>query len=323
VTRRSVLLLLAAAIAVTAAAVALVARERDRTTPRDDAPPASGLVLLVVRTDDGSLPVVVGRTGFGKAGALVLPPRAVVTVPGQGESTVRDALELPPRQAATALANLLGVWIDHHASIDAERLAAIADETGGVEVGGTIVNGDEVLALVQGSGIGDVPGLEVALEALLAADVDWNVSDLSDADRPAAVVGALLDASGSKVAALEAEEVVSGVFRVRPEQVSQALVDAFGGPAEEAVPVIVLNGNGIPGIGEAVAERLLPGGFRVALSQNAATFDHPETLVVVGSADDVVLAQRVRDLLGVGSVSVSVGSGIAPVTIVVGKDFTG
>jgi hypothetical protein len=40
-------------------------------------------------------------------------------------------------------------------------------------------------------------------------------------------------------------------------------------------------------------------------------------------AREVALAERVRDLLGVGSVSVSVGSGIAPVTIVVGKDFSG
>ena len=72
-----------------------------------------------------------------------------------------------------------------------------------------------------------------------------------------------------------------------------------------------------------MAERIIPGGFRVAVSQNASDFDHVETLIVVGSPDDVALAERVRDLLGVGSVSVSVGSGIAPVTIVVGKDFTG
>jgi len=84
-----------------------------------------------------------------------------------------------------------------------------------------------------------------------------------------------------------------------------------------------LNGNGVPGIGEQVAERLIPGGFRVAVSQNASEFDHPETLIVVGSPDDVGLAERVRDLLGVGGVSVSVGSGIAPVTVVVGEDFSG
>jgi hypothetical protein len=105
--------------------------------------------------------------------------------------------------------------------------------------------------------------------------------------------------------------------------VSRALVDAFAGPDGEAVGVIVLNGNGVPGIGERVAEKVLPGGFRVVVSENASNFDHDETLVVVGSPDDVALAERVRDLLGVGSVSVSVGSGIAPVTVVVGKDFAG
>jgi NAD(P)-dependent dehydrogenase (short-subunit alcohol dehydrogenase family) len=113
------------------------------------------------------------------------------------------------------------------------------------------------------------------------------------------------------------------MLRTTPQQVSDALVEAFGGPAVQSVPVIVLNGNGVPGIGEAVAERLLPGGFRVAVSENASDFHHPETLIVVGSPDDVGLAERVRDLLGEGSVSVSVGSGIAPVTVVIGKDFTG
>ena len=103
----------------------------------------------------------------------------------------------------------------------------------------------------------------------------------------------------------------------------EPVIDAFGGPANEDVAGIVLIGNGVPVIGEVVAERILQGGFRIAVSENASTFDHDETLVVVGSPDDVGLGQRVRDLLGVGSVSVSVGSGIAPVTVVVGKDFSG
>ncbi len=166
-------------------------------------------------------------------------------------------------------------------------------------------------------------GLQIVMESLLSADVAWSPTDLTDADHPGAVIRMLGAASGAEVIRLEAEEVASGVLRATPEQVSGALVAAFGGPAEEAVPVIVLNGNGVPGIGEAVAERLLPGGFRVAVSQNASDFDHPVTLIVVGSPDDVGLAERVRDLLGVGSVSVSVGSGIAPVTVVIGKDFTG
>jgi hypothetical protein len=163
----------------------------------------------------------------------------------------------------------------------------------------------------------------VVLEGLSSSGIEWTAEDLLESSDPEAVVRLLNSAAGSPVILLPAEEVASGVFHSSPEVVSAALVQAFGGPAQEAVPVIVLNGNGVPGIGELVAEKILPGGFRIAVSENASTFDHDQTLVVVGSSNDVDLAERVRDLLGVGSVSVSVGSGIAPVTVVVGKDFIG
>jgi len=202
-------------------------------------------------------------------------------------------------------------------------MSALVDRAGGVEVGDRTLSGPEVDALLSQPGAGRARALQVVLQGLTTSGVEWTTEDLLDASDPAAAVGLLNAASGGAVAMLPAEEVASGVFESSPEAVSAALVEAFGGPAEEAVPVIVLNGNGIPGIGELVAEKILPGGFRVAVSENASTFDHDETLVVVGSSNDVDLAERVRDLLGVGSVSVSVGSGIAPVTVVVGKDFIG
>jgi hypothetical protein len=322
-TRRLPVVVLIAVLATAATSALLIARERARTEPEVTPPASSGLALLVVRTDAGSLPVVVGSTGFGTSGALVVPPAAQLVIPGQGESSVREALELPSRQAATAVGNLLGVWIEEGATIEADRLAAMADEVGGVRIGGDLVGGRGVAEMFVASADGDVVGLQIVMEALLSADAAWSPSDLADADDPDAVIRVLEDASGGEVVTLEAEEVASGMLRTTPQQVSDALIEAFGGPAEQAVPVIVLNGNGVPGIGEAVAERLLPGGFRIAVSQNASDFDHPETLIVVGSPDDVGSAERVRDLLGVGSVSVSVGSGIAPVTVVIGKDFTG
>ena len=322
-TRRLTLLVLVAVLATAGTGAFLVARERARTEPEPTAPAASGLALVVVRTELGPLPAVVGTTGFRTTGALVIPPGTSLVVPGQGESTVGDALELAPREAATAVGNLLGVWIEDHATIETARLEAIAAETDGVEIGGEAPTGQVVAAMLAEPGAGGVSGLQVVLEALLSADVAWAPTDLADGERPGTVVRALSAAAGSSVVTLQADEVASGIFRASPEQVTEALVEAFGGPATEAVPVIVLNGNGVPGIGEAVAERIIPGGFRVAVSQNASDFDHDETLIVVGSPDDVALAERVRNLLGVGSVSVSVGSGIAPVTIVVGKDFTG
>ena len=319
-TRRLTLLMLVAVLATAGTGALLIARERARIEPEVTPPAASGLALIVVRTENGPLPVVVGTTGFRTTGALVISPRTLLVVPGQGESTVG---ELPPREAATAVGNLLGVWIEDHATIDTGRLEAIANETDGLEMGGDAANGQDVADMLAEPGAGGVSGLQIALEALLSADVAWAPTDLAEADHPGTVVRALSAAAGSNVATLQTDEAAAGILRASPDQVTEALVEAFGGPATEAVPVIVLNGNGVPGIGEAVAERIIPGGFRVAVSQNASNFDHAETLIVVGSPDDVALAERVRDLLGMGSVSVSVGSGIAPVTIVVGKDFSG
>ncbi len=312
------------AVLVTVATGALVISRSDEAEPVTDRPqPSTGLSLLVVTTETEPLAAIVGGTGFGRTGALVLPPSAVVTIPGQGEATVGEALDLPPDQASMAAGNLLGVWVEHHGVIEDRTLASLADEVGGVEVGDQTLQGDEVLALLAEPGPGGVAGLRLVLEGLLAADVGWAAAEFAETDDRRAVTRTLASAAGSRALVLEVDEVADDVFVASPDQVVRALVDAFGGPAEAAIPVIVLNGNGVPGIGEAVAERILPAGFRIAISENASTFDHPETLVVVGSSADVALAERVRDLLGVGSVSVSVGSGIAPVTVVVGKDFTG
>ena len=96
--------------------------------------------------------------------------------------------------------------------------------------------------------------------------------------------------------------------------------------APSAAEVQILNGNGVPGIGEKVAKALVGEGFRVALSGNAPTFTHQKTQIVTYDASPagIAAADRARRLLGVGEVLVSAQEqGIVSVdlTIVVGKDF--
>ena len=94
--------------------------------------------------------------------------------------------------------------------------------------------------------------------------------------------------------------------------------------AENAIRVQVLNGNGEPGIGQAVAARLVDEGFKVILSSNARSFDYDKTLIITygESAQAEAAAQRARELLGLGEVQVSEQwQGIVDLTIVVGKDF--
>jgi polyisoprenyl-teichoic acid--peptidoglycan teichoic acid transferase len=88
--------------------------------------------------------------------------------------------------------------------------------------------------------------------------------------------------------------------------------------------VQILNGNGVPGIGQAVGDRLVPKGFRIVLNQNARRFDYATTQIVVysDSSKARALGDEIRAALGVGEVVVSRQSqSLVDVTIVVGKDF--
>jgi LytR cell envelope-related transcriptional attenuator len=297
-------------------------RPRLEEAPGNPAGAAGGedLLLLVVRTADEPFAAVIGSTG-GRAGALVVPTEITLSVPGQGDARLDDALELPVTTATTTVANLLGLWIDHYAILGRARLAALVDRMGGLEVAGQTMTGDEVVASLEGPEAGRTLAFELALKGLLASEAPWEEGDLAETDDAGRALEILGDAEGSRVADVEVKEPADGVWEATPDAVRDGLVSAFGGPNREAVKVIVLNGSGTPGIGEAVARRIVPDGFSVVVSENASTFDHRRTLVVVGSSADVGLAERVRDLLGTGTVNVSVPSGLAPVTIVVGKDF--
>jgi hypothetical protein len=147
-TRRLSILLFVAVLATAGTGALLIVRERVGSEPAPARPQAAGLALVSVRTDDALLPAVVGSTGFGLTGALVIPPSTMVVVPGQGESTVADALQLEPRSAATAISNFLGVWIGDTATVEAAQVAAVTDETTGVEIGGDAAGGNEVSSML-------------------------------------------------------------------------------------------------------------------------------------------------------------------------------
>jgi hypothetical protein len=89
------------------------------------------------------------------------------------------------------------------------------------------------------------------------------------------------------------------------------------------IRVIVLNGNGQPGNGSEISTLLAPSGYRVVSSQNLGSFDAEETQVIAATTELLGKANDVRGLLGLGRVYVgSQPTGIADITIVVGKDYS-
>lgn len=111
-------------------------------------------------------------------------------------------------------------------------------------------------------------------------------------------------------------------------EVQQFVSDTIGAKSSLGTEtrVQILNGNGVPGIGEKVADRLVGEGFRVILSGNARTLDYEKTLIITyeRTEEGLALAERAKGLIGVGEVQVSgQDQGIVDLTIVVGKDFLG
>jgi hypothetical protein len=327
VTRRlTPILVLALVLAVAAAMTGTyLTRRVQRSDPGERQPsadPAPGLTLLVVRAGAGPLLAVLGSESGTAPGAVVVPVNVVTTIPGQGDGTIAEAALLPGRQAATTVANLLGVWIPHYAVTDTARVAAVVDRAGGIEILGQQRTGSEVAAILDVPGAGRLLQWREVVDGLLSAGASWEAADLVESDG-GSTPELMSSASGAGAAQLLPTKPASGRLK-QPDQdaIAELVALAFGAPGDAPVPVIVLNGSGVPGIGEAVAERLIPGGFRVVVNGNASSFDHDQTLIVAGTEEELGSAERAAELLGVGSVSVSgIPSGLGDVTIVVGKDF--
>lgn len=136
-------------------------------------------------------------------------------------------------------------------------------------------------------------------------------------------------ASSSKVRSLPVSPLeVPGdrVYLVDEEEMRKFVSDLVAAElfTGDDVRVQILNGNGSPGSGERVARRLVGNGFRVALTGNARSLSHDETLIITydPTQEGRAEAARARELLGVGEVQVSLQEqGIVDLTIVVGRDF--
>jgi hypothetical protein len=279
---------------------------------------ARSSVLVVVRLPDGPMAAVIAAGGDRPGAAIALPPSVSLTIPGQGEATLGQAATLPGPEAIAAVSNLLGVWISHYAITDGARLAERIDREGGLSPSGEPMNGGEVVAA-----LGEPDALATWREVLRALVSDagpWRVEDLAETDDAVAVERLLSSAGDAPVTTLATTEVPGGLAQVDDAAVATTL-RAFGRDARP-IPVIVLNGNGVPGVGQHAAALLIPAGFRIVSSGNASSFDHPVTLVVANGPDEEPAAERARAALRLGRVSVAaVPSGLASVTIVLGKDF--
>jgi len=171
-----------------------------------------------------------------------------------------------------------------------------------------------VLETLQDGSAASLPAPELAVQLRGLSQVDEEASLQYDV---LPVVD--LDPGGGVVA-----------FRLDPEA-NRALVDRLlaasvpEGVREGGNRVIVYNGVGTPGLGEAVRAKLAPAGFVLVDSRNAPRFGYATTQVLVPTAttEAQALGERVAKALGVPATAVAtqeLGT-VADVAVLVGEDF--
>jgi hypothetical protein len=130
-------------------------------------------------------------------------------------------------------------------------------------------------------------------------------------------------AHGATVVEVPTGPSVQGGVAPDPKQLKTLISSRIGPALGELVRVIVENGNGRPGQGAAIGELLAPRGFLVVASQNASSFDVAQSQIVAANQSFLPWASEAQGLLGAGKVYLGTQpTGVADVTIVVGKDFT-
>lgn len=86
--------------------------------------------------------------------------------------------------------------------------------------------------------------------------------------------------------------------------------------------VIILNGNGSPGVARKAADALIGKGFKIIDVKNADKFDYAETQIIIYEKDQKKNADKVQRLLGRGAIALkSMPQDVVDVLIIVGKDF--
>ena len=299
--------------------------------------PALQPTTFAISVRDAAVPLiaVVHVGGEGEVPALTIPADMQLEVPGLGESSTAGIARQNAERMRSALSNTLGTWIDHYLVLDLQEVAVLADAAGGLTVTlpGQITFSDGVVGpgpvTMDGTHVSEYLGIdgpnaftrwEVVLPALLTARTGGSLTGQSD---ELGAVARLLPVGAAVRIDTFPTRISASSSRVPDFDGLDAMMASDFGVLSPPVPVLVQNGVGDPGVAAEIPALLVPKGFRIVLSANADSFDHRTTLVIAGGADHVTEARRVLRALGVGELGVTeVPSGLADITIVIGKDFT-
>lgn len=315
------------------------------------------MLVTIGSADAGSAFALVAVSPSGTPTVIVLPQTLLIAVPGFGEFRLVDALEFEgPDLAGLAVTNQFGVRIDRVVALERGAVAAampgavtveltaplFARGDAGIErlvpAGSSVVTPELLETLLVEAGEGDAFEFIQRQGAAWRAILEQVAADPRVADRLLAEGGGTWAADVLVTAAGHGDGVVATVPAERAESVVGSGLAPVGGRADAFIAervghlllrpdgrprIEILNGNGRIGTTRVVADVLIRHGFRVVRTDNADSFDYPETLVIAQGDDAQATAREIVELLGRGSLFLEVRapSGVVDVSIIVGDDI--
>lgn len=312
--------------------------------------------LLAVGADQASALLVPTRlvvdVAAGGRGPLAEAAAVGPAAPGNAVADVLDVRVdgtwlLTPGALAALVDAVGGVPVDVDVDVQADAVALPAgsgQRLSGVQAAAfaTHLGDDEAEAVRLARFEQVVSGVVAALPdgpaevARLLATVEGDVSTLDEADLTEILAAASerIDEAAYGASVLPVNEIATGgeqvLYGLDDEAAAEVLRTRFAGAqragARESLRVLVQNGVGVPGLGDAARTRLVEAGFRFVGGGNAQSLGRERTAVLVpsgGSADrDAGVA--VAEALGLPADVVAVGQEApttADVVVVLGADF--
>ena len=323
-----------------------------RSAARSVKPVGAGTLLLVHHSPlfGNDLIVLLGRDR-ASGSALLIPAATQLDVPALGVATL-GAISVDDQGArlATSVENVVGVRVDRTVVLDDPGLTAVMGPSAPLRVAlsaqveillppATFVAGEQDLSAAQATQLMVGPQsvneldrlvtlgtvLDAWLGRLKEPSVARQTTDLQSGLAPLVATALAPDhqintlpvdsiaITGGERFAVREPDLVAYVLRAFPRE---RLGSGRGRPRVE-----VLNGTGFLGVAQAVADKVVPAGGKITLTENIQGFGQTDTEVVYFQDQWRDGAQRLLDAMGCGSLrKARKDLGISDVTIVVGSD---
>lgn len=295
----------------------------------------SDLTMLMLRTEQ-PFAAIVGTGGNRPPIVMTMPANLLTEIPGAGTATVTAAVRQSGEYGRTAISNLIGVWVPGYVDIDPDDLMKVVDEDGGLEIdfprveklggksigpGPTRLSGKHVLRFV-----GEEKGRERDRRwSIVLATLFENGFKVPRESGTADARSRVEAAKGAAVTEFPTVVAQGGYLNDDPVKTKVALRSTFGIDVGDPVPVILFVGVDRPNLAQEITAQIVPEGYRVASYQTTRAIDRgvPQKKTKVYATEGAIeQARELRDSLGVGRVFLSKqGSGLADITLVVGKDY--